>query len=207
MGRGRSGAGGGVKIKGLADAISFDEFISANIDIPEFDAIGASGDMDTIRDLWYETRTKAELKDIHAISVDDAVDQVRGSISESTLDGWFRNADSDYKPKLVQQIMSHPGTLNAGLNIAYQNYIDSGVSNPMPFEKWVRTPQTMYRGDYGQSAVKSDLFMSFTPNKAEALKFGSHVTTIRIRPIDTWGSYQTTGEQEFLIPVKRLRRK
>ena len=188
-------------VDGLQDSTDFGTFVSSNLSNEDFMALGRESGMDAIKQLWYEKRAQEELKNIHEISSEDAISQVRGAISASTLDGWFRDANSDYKPRLIDSIMSNAGTLNAGLNIAYKNYLDSSPSKPMPFETWLRTPQTMYRGDRGQSTTKADIFVSFTLDRKVAESFGSHITTVRLRPIDTWGSYQTTGEQEYLVPV------
>jgi len=186
--------------------------------------------MEAIKDLWYEKRAQEELKNIHEMPIEDAIDQIRDSVSAQTISGWFRNADSEYKPKLMDQIMANPGTLNAGLNIAYENYkndMQIKGQNPQSFEKWAVTPQTMYRGDRGQNTVGGDIFLSFTTDKKVAAGFTlsdsgsavanvkddfsnidkSRITTVKVRPIDTWGSYQTTGEQEYLVPIKRVRRK
>lgn len=210
---GGRGSGSGMKTKSsnavrensfaasLVDSLDFDEFVSQNLKNPDFMRIGREEGMDAIKQLWYEKRISEEIKGLHEIDPYDAVDQVRDAIPQSVSDGWFRNADSGYKPKLVDCIVSNPGTLNAGLNIAYRNYRDA--NGTASFEEWLRTPQTMYRGDKGQTLVAGDIFVSFTPDRSIAKKFGDNITVRSIRPIDTWGSYQTTGEQEFLIPVKR----
>lgn len=202
MGTGNSGLSSnkGSKIaKAVKDNVNFNAFVKENMSNPDFKAFGKSQGMDAVKQLWYEVRTEAEKQNLHEISTEEAIDAVTSAIPDSVMQGWFVDANSKFKPKLIDSIMSNPGTLNAGMNIAYKNYVDSGGT--MSFDKWLKTPQTVYRGDYDQKTIKSDIFMSFTPDKATALKFGSHITTKKVRPIDTWGSYQTTGEQEFLIPV------
>lgn len=201
---GMPGGGSGFPVNTLNDSTNFNEFIRSNMSNPEFKKFGQENSMDDVRQLWYEKRASVELENVHEMDIGDAVDQVRDAIPSNVSAGWFRNADSDYKPKLMDAVMSNPGTLNAGMNIAYNNYKNS-TNNPQPFDKWVRTPQTMYRGSTGQSTVGNDIFMSYTPDKSVANKFGGNTLTIRVRPIDTWGSYQTTAEQEFLIPVRRRR--
>lgn len=196
--------GSGSFVDSLKDNTDFRSFIRENMSNPDFKAFGREQGMDAVRDLWYQKRAAEELKDLHEMDIHDAVDQVRNAIPPNVSAGWFRNADSDYKPKLINAVMSNPGTLNAGMNIAYNNYKNS-TDNPKSFNQWLRTPQTMYRGDRGQRAVRGDIFTSFTPDRRIAEKFGSNITTRQIRPIDTWGSFQTTGEQEFLIPVGRRR--
>ena len=188
-------------VAGLVDSITLNGFVKANMSNPQFKSFGQTQGMAAVKQLWYKKRTAEERKNIHEMSTDEAIEAVRSAIPASVLDGWFRDANSDYKPKLAESIFSNPGTMNAGLNIAYQNYLDSTPANPMSFAKWVKTPQTMYRGDYGQKQIASDIFTSFTLDKSVAQSFGDHLTTRKIKPIDTWESYQTTGEQEFLIPV------
>ena len=198
----------------------FDDFIKANIKNPDFFQWGRDvAEHEDIVDLWRELRTKHHLQDIHEIPIEDAVDIVNNSIREGTLSGWFRAADSSYKPSLVDQILIRPDVLNAGLNIAYYNYVcdceiksirNGETITPMSFNEWLYTPQVMYRGETGKSQVSDDIFMSYTPDPEVASKFGNYiggtVHRIKIRPIDTWGSYQTTGEQEFLVPKDRYKK-
>ena len=191
----------------LKDNTDFNQFIKDNIGNDEFKQFGRNNGMGAVRELWYQKRIDSELKNVHQISKEDAVDMVRDSISSNVLDGWFRSADSNYKPKLMESILSNNGTLNAGLNIAYNNYLDSNPSKVLSFDRWLKTPQTMYRGEYGQKLVKGDVFTSFTLDKNIAQGFGSNITVKRIRPIDTLGSFQTTGEQEFLVPIKLNKRR
>lgn len=189
----------------------FDDFVRVNIKNPDFLAWGRDeASHEDIVNLWRELRTKHHLKDIHEIPIDDAVDIIRNSIRPSTLEGWFRGADSSYKPVLVDQILSRPDVLNAGLNIAYYNYkyyCKSQNIPLLPFNTWLYTPQTMYRGETGKSVVDSDVFVSYTPDPKIASEFANYIGgtmhKIKIRPIDTWGSYQTTGEQEYLVPKSK----
>lgn len=210
---GRSSASNMGSMSGLVDNTDFNAFVRDNMSNPEFMAFGRSEGMDAVKDLWRETRINQELKDLHEISTEDAISQVRSSISSSTMDGWFRNADSGYKPELVDSILSNKGTLNAGMSIAYHNYKSTQEiqgKQPMSFNRWLNTPQTIYRGTTGKKEVASDVFSSYTPDKNIANKFagysGGSVSSIRVRPRDTLGSYQTTGEQELLVPKRRRRK-
>ena len=238
MGRGSSKASGGSAggnsrlLSQLTDNLDFNAWVRENLKNPDFKQFGRDNDMDEVKQLWFEKRAAEELKNIHEISNDEAVDQILEAIPRNTSRMWFVEANSDFKPKLVDAVMSNPGTLNAGLNVAYQNYKNSLIEQgnkekPIPFKQWVNTPQTMYRGDRGQKTTEGDIFLSFTTDKKVAAGFTlgdsgsavsrvkddfsnidkSKMTTIKIKPIDTWGSYQTTGEQEFLVPVKRVKRK
>ena len=204
----------------LVNASDVDEFVRANLDNPDFMQFGRDNGMDEIENLWREMRTKKELENLHEMSIEDAIRVVEDNIRAGTLSGWFRAADSSAKPVLIEQILANPGTLNAGMNIAYYNYVaenrlkDSNFK-PLPFNEWLTTPQTVYRGEVdpaygGKKYGKNDIFMSYTSDKSVADKFakykGGNVHSIKIRPIDTWGSYQTTREQEFLVPIKRYRK-
>lgn len=189
------------------DGMSFKEFQKANFD--EMKRLHKQGGMQAVRDAYIETAVANESRNAHQISIDDAIADVREAIPDNIHRGWFVSADSGYKPKLVESIMQKEGALNAGWNIAYQNYLDFGVTDgekPKSFEKWLNTPITLYRGTHGQGTVKSDEFSAYTPDVNIAKKFGDNITTIKIKPIDTWGSYQTNGEQEYLVPAKRLRK-
>ena len=189
-----------------------DDFIRANINNPDFKAWGMRKDVHSvdIENLWRELKAKEQLKSVHQIPIEEAVASVRDNVSDSVLSGWFRNADSSYKPALINQVLSND-VLNAGLNIAYYNYraymaLRNPNETPLTFNKWLVTPQIMYRGEAGKSAVDSDIFMSYSPDRQIAEQFanytGGTLHNISVRPIDTWGSYQTTSEQEFLVPSR-----
>lgn len=193
-------------IKGLKDSTDFNTFVRDNMQNEEFKKYGREHGMALVKDQWYWTRLTEEKKNLREMSKAEAIQAIRDAVPQNVLDGWFRNADSNYKPALMDAVVSHNGTFNAGLNIAYQNYKDSVTDGrPMTYAKWLRTPITLYRGTRGQASTKGDVFMSYTPDRSVAESFGGNVDTIRVRPIDTWGSYQTTGEQEYLIPYKRRR--
>lgn len=193
------------------------------------DQLRADGkSVDAMKQEWYNVRHAAEIKNLKEIDIEEAIDTVKSHIRSSAISGWFREANSEYKPEIAESILDNHEVLNAGLNIAYYNYrwqyerysqlyekwiphdgVD--ISKKLSFKDWLTTPQTMYRGSYGQKTVDSDVFISYTPDKKIAEKFASsnkgEMSTMQIRPIDTWGSYQTTGEQEFLIPIKFLKEK
>ena len=197
----------GSNIKGLKDSDDFRTFMNQNMSNPEFKEFGKEYGMQAVKALWYDRQVQKE--ELREISKEDAIKTVRENIPQNVRDGWFRDADSDYKPKMMDAIASNPGTYNAGLNIAYSNYKESlpKGQKAMSFDKWTKTPQTMYRGEYGQKQTKNDVFTSYTPSKKVAQSFGKNVSTIKMRPKDTWGSYQTTGEQEYFIPVKQPKKR
>ena len=205
-GRGSSSgkAGGNTLILNqLTDNTNFKTWIRENLSNSEFKQFGRINGMDAVKELWYQKRASEELKEIHEIPIEEAVSTIQSNIEANTITGWFKAGDSDYKPRLVDQIMQNPGTLNAGLNVAYQNYKNAMQINgktPQSFNKWVNTPQTLYRGERGQQAVKSDIFKSYTSNIDIAARFtvsdsgaASHITVnsanrklikkIKVKPI------------------------
>lgn len=215
----------------VTDNPDFRAWVRENVkNNPEFKKFGQENGMEGAEELWRQKRTQSELKNVHEIPIEEAIKTVRDNVDENVLSKWFRNADSDMKPKLLQYILRNEGTLNAGLNIAYDNYkhqMEIEDKTPLPFKKWLTTPMEMYRGTRGQQAVRSDIFTSYTPDKKVAAGFTlsnsgggvalvkpdfsnvdmSKIHTIKVRPIDTWGSYQTTGEAEYLIPSEKVRKK
>ena len=200
----------------LQDGDDAQEFIQNNLKNKAFVQFGRDYDYEAIEQLQHTMRYRKALKaGIHETSIEDAVQQVRGNMKASHMEGWFREANSDYKPRIAEQLLSNPANLNAAYNIAYENYKnDPNTKNPLSFKEWLVTPITMYRGTSGQTDVQSDVFSAWTPDKkiAENFAFGGggatgsqhgregKVSSIRVRPIDTWGSLRTTVEQEFMIP-------
>lgn len=215
-GRGNAGGGKTSLLNSTTDNLDFRSWVKENMSNETFKRFGREYGIEEVHNLWYQKRAQEELKNVHEMPIEEALDQIRETVPASYITKWFREADSDIKPKLIDSIMGSKGTLNAGLNVAYNNYKDDlelknirthKDEKPMSFKKWLNTPQTVYRGEYGQEHVASDIFLSYSADKAIAEKFMGHsgkgtLTTAKIKPIDTWGSYQTTAEQEFLVPVK-----
>jgi hypothetical protein len=134
------------------------------------------------------------------ISLDAAVAEVRKGIRPSALSGWFRSADSDYKPEIEAAIIGNPALRNAGLNIAHRNYMNVTGRN-ISFDDFINGTFTVYRGGK-TSYTKNDVFISYSFSKEVAQSFGGKVQSIRIKPKNTLGSYQTTGEAEILVRRK-----
>ena len=200
-----------VNLTGWEDAdIASHESLS-NVVMDNIDALKAAGiksykkTADEVRKLKLRAASAA----IRETSVEDAISAVTADdgIPDNVRHGWFVEANSDYKPRLESAILNNPEVRNAGLNIAYRNFLnESGAAETdLTFNDFLKTPIQLYRGTYGQAQVSGDYsFTSFTPNRKIAEGFGSSVETISIRPIDTYGSFQTTGEQEILIPALSL---
>jgi hypothetical protein len=160
--------------------------------------------LDDMRKYWIKEKTKDFTEnDIKEITKENAINIVKDNINSSTLDGWFKNADSSYKEKIETLVLGNKELRNAGLNIAYNNYIEQTKSN-ITFKDFVNKEITMYRGEHGQQTISKDVFKSFTTDKKIAEKFGNNISEIKIRPIDTLGSYQTTGENEYLVFIDKI---
>lgn len=151
---------------------------------------------------------KLNSQTITRIDKDTAVSNIRNKIPQNVRDGWFTNADSNYKTKLNDIIVNNPEIRSSGLAIAYDGYKEySGRS--LNFNEFLETNLTLYRGTRGQSTVSADdeTFMSYTYDKSIANKFGKNIETITIKAKDTLGMYQTTGEYEILVPTSKIKKK
>lgn len=160
---------------------------------------------DAIREKWREVNMQESVKGIHELSQEEAAETLRKSIPQEVHRGWFVNADSDYKPKIEEALLTNKAARNAALNISWRNYnayLETQGKPPIGFKKFVNTPIKVYRGDQGQTTLKNDVFKAYTYEKSVAEKFGSHITTKTIKPINTLGGGQTTGEYELLVPKK-----
>ena len=216
MGRGRSGANGGTNGRGwvssLQDAKSFNEFVQLNKDNEKLINVASSEGMGAVREIWMERRMQTQLQNLHEMSLDDAENLIVDTIPDSILQGWFGHANSAYKPKIMEYMMSDDDMLSASMAVAYDSYrkVNWADSNPMTFQQWLRTPQTYYRGTHGQSNVAEDLWSAFTPDRKIAEYYagrGGRITSIKIRPIDTYGALSNMIEAEIMIPEAELRKR
>jgi SPP1 gp7 family putative phage head morphogenesis protein len=153
----------------------------------------------TAKEEWVKTRMQSQQHSFHVVSKEDAIKTISDSIPDQTMRAWFVSADSDAKPKILEAIMQKDDVWNAGLNVSWMNYVETTVKD-ISFEEFLTTPIKMYRGTRGQSEITSDVWVSFSFDKKIAESFGDQIEEITIRPIDTWGSYQTTAEGELLVP-------
>lgn len=199
------------------DSLSYDDFFKQNFDTLKRSYMNK--EIDDPKGLWRSIRLKKEQENLKELSVDEAYDLIDKAIPHNYISGWFRNADSDYKPKILDLALSNKGVVNAMLNVAYFNYRwqyeryseynkkwipfpDVNQSGKLSFSEWVNKPITLYRGTRGQRTVKSDLFDSYSPDINIAKKFAGNdgkVESIKIAPSQTLGSMFTNGEQEILV--------
>ena len=200
-GRGTSRGGGGSLRAGLAqqavDSETFNDFIR---NAETVRALKSMGYRRAEAEQFYKDAKYKNSAKYAPISTDAAVAEVRNGIRPSALSGWFRNADSDYKPEIEAAIIGNPALRNAGLNIAHRNYMDV-TGRDISFDDFVNGTFTVYRGG-NTSYTKNDVFISYSFSKEVAQSFGGKVQSIRIKPKNTLGSYQTTGEAEILVRRK-----
>ena len=158
--------------------------------------------IEACHDEWYKFRLANSTENIHEISKDEADEVMYDNVRQSLYDGWFRNADSSYKPVLTDLMLGSQEMRNAGLNLAYENY-KHNAEEPLSFEEFLTTPIKMYRGEKGQKHVEDDVFDAYTFDKDMAEHFAGSdgtITTAEIRPIDTYGSMRAVGEAEIWVP-------
>ena len=199
----------------LKDAKTYEEFKKVNFTEIKRILHETDADLDDVKEMWYGLRHKALSENPQEMTYDEI--QMAGSdFRQNAYTGWFRDANSDYKPELAHSLFSSDKEFNIGMSIAYFHYrinkddysflYDKWKSNnAMSFKQWLDTPMTLYRGHRGQESVRSDVFIAYTPDKSVAQKFGKNLETIQITPRETWGSYNLTGESEYWIPTTWLK--
>jgi len=169
--------------------------------------------IDACQEEWYKFRMARTTKDLKETSKDAADETIYNNVRQSLYDGWFRNADSSYKPVLSELITKSPEMRNAAMNLAYDNYkwnCKSENKEPLSFEEFLVTPIKLYRGERGQKHVEDDVFDAYTFDRKTAEDFSrssehageSRVIEIEVRPIDTFGSMRSVGESEIWVPAK-----
>ena len=204
-GSGGSGGSGSGKLSQKAKEQDWEEFKKNMSDREMMAEMKANGikSPQALRDYWVEQKmSDFNESDTKELSVDEAIGIIKDNIGQNVLDGWFVNADSDYKTKLETLILGNKALRNAGLNIAYNNYKEMTGDHSLSFSEFLNKGIKMWRGEHGQQTTSSDVFKSFTPDKSVAESFGSNLTEITVKPINTLGSYQTTAESEYLVPNK-----
>jgi SPP1 gp7 family putative phage head morphogenesis protein len=175
---------------------TFDDFIRAEKEsltaLGLFNPEGAEG-------VWRDARYANSLTKLKALTLEEAEAIAFDNISQNDVDGWFRNADSDYKPRLERAIINNPELRNATLNIAYKNYIYATGDN-ITFEQFLTKDITVYRAGNVKNFIDNDTFISFSFSEDAAKKFGDNVVGFTIKPIDTLGSLLEIGEAELMVP-------
>ena len=184
--------------KAAIDAKDVDDFIRKNI--KELRAAGIDSKKKAT-DYFKDEKYKATA--IYSPEpLKDSIQTIKDGIRPQALSGWFRNADSDYKPEIEMAILNNQKLRNAGMNVAFANY-KSVTGKDISFKDFINSKITVYRAGNLSDFTENDVFISYSFSREAAEKFGSNVSSIKVRPADTLGSYQTTGEAEILVRNKR----
>ena len=153
--------------------------------------------------LWKEAREQFYTFTPKELTKDEAVDILREKMPENILEGWFRKGDSTYKSKIEELALSDDDIRNAALNIMWDNYKNS-TGKSIGFDEFLHSDIPMYRGKNSEKYTAGDETLAFTFDRKVAEKFGKYVLETLIKPIETLGAYQTTGESEALVYRKQL---
>jgi len=183
--------------KDIKEHRNFQEFIRSSKD--ELKAHGIKGKdlKDFYNNLRLERFTCKEL------SKEDAISAIINNIDDNIHTAWFRRADKGVKQRLFDSIVNNDETRSAGLKVMYDTYViqnDSEIS----FNEFLNKDMILYR-----AGSTDDIFSSFTMDKHIAKKFAkeykSDIMEIKVKPVQTLGSYQTISESEVLVPDKLLK--
>lgn len=160
---------------------------------------------DASLDKWKDLHYQNSLNNLKELDDEQTVDIVRNNINPSSLHGWFREYNSDYKPRIEQAIITNPELRNASLNIAHKMYKEKSGEN-ISFHDFLEKDIEVYRGG-NFDMIKNDVFVSYSFDRKIAEKFaseksGSEVKSLTIKVKDTLGSLQTTGEAEVMVRRK-----
>lgn len=135
---------------------------------------------------------------------ENAITTIKSKIREGVHTGWFRYEDKGMKIHLFNSIVNSDKTRSAGLKVMLDLYNIQNDSN-ISFDEFLHKDIILYRG----GNVTDDIFTSFSLNRSIAEKFAKQnkvdkITEIKIKPIQTLGSYQTIAEAEVLVPKEIL---
>ena len=165
--------------------------------IPALKAIGVNNN-ESVMALWRNANYNRDDFQPIEMAMEDAADVIRNKVPENILDGWFRNADSGYKPKLENIALTDKDVRNAALNIMWDNYKQFSGKD-IDFNKFLYSNIPVYRGKNQENYTDDDKVLSFTFERTASESFGKHIHETDITPKDTIGSYQTTAEGEVMV--------
>lgn len=153
-------------------------------------------------DFWRQTQYEKPVN-YTPISLEKASEILYDKISQNIYDGWYRNADSEYKPKIEASILGDDEIRNASLNNmwhAYENFIGKSID----FFEFLNTEIPVYRGKNSENFTEDDTFISFSFDENIAKKFGDTVIQTLIKPIETLGNLSRSGEYEVMVPRESI---
>lgn len=155
------------------------------------------------KEFWRDANYNREDLQPVAMAMEDVANIIRTKVPDNILDGWFRDADSEYKSKLENLALTDTDLRNAALNVMWENYKQYSGKD-IGYDEFLHSDIPVYRGKNSEKYVDGDELLSFTFDKRIAEQFGNHVLEAVIKPIETIGSYQTTGEAEILVRRDQL---
>lgn len=183
---------------------NFDTFVRENArEIVSDNIFEGSGDLQKASlEKWKELHYENSLSSLREISNEESINTVRENVDSSELNGWFREYNSDYKPKIEQSLITNPEVRNASLNIAHSVYKDK-TGEDISYNDFLEKDVVVYRGG-NSNMIDNDVFISYSFDKRIAERFaseqkGSEVHSLNIKIKDTLGSLQTTGEAEVMV--------
>lgn len=191
---------GGKKIDFNGETVHFGSMVSDYMD----KVLGQSFSREAYEKLWKEARAEFGPKfEPVEITKEDAIAIIREKVPDNILDGWFRDGDSSYKAKLEQLAMSDDDIRNAALNIMWSNFKEFSGKD-IGFAEFLQSEISMYRGKNQENYVDGDETIALTFDRKVAEGFGKYVLETLVKPIETIGAYQTTGESEALVYRDKL---
>ena len=153
-------------------------------------------------DFWRQTQYEKPVN-YTPISLEKASEILYDKISQNIYDGWYRNADSEYKPKIEASILGDDEIRNASLNNMWHAYEDF-IGKSIDFFEFLNTEIPVYRGKNSENFTEDDTFISFSFDENIAKKFGDTVIQTLIKPIETLGNLSRSGEYEVMVPRESI---
>ena len=101
---------------------------------------------------------------------EEASETLYDAIPQNIFHGWFTEANSEYKPKLVDAVTKSPEVRSAALSMMFNNYKYFHPNSDMTFDEFLNSPMTMYRGGHGQNHTEDDVFSAYTWDKKRCRK-------------------------------------
>jgi len=120
------------------------------------------------------------------------------------ITGWFRNGDKGFKKRIISEVTDNPEVQEAAHRVLHHNYNTLNTKD-IPFDEFMDTELTLYRGEPAPSKSKSrelDTFVPYSTQRSVAEKWtgpDGRVMELRVKPKDTYGSLLNTGESEVLV--------
>ena len=152
-----------------------------------------------------EGGSQAETPEYHPISLEEITEKINGSFRENILQGWFGQADPEYKKLIAREISNDEELQNATLNMFHKNVESWMKREEIDFEEFLDTPITIFRAGEVHEDVE---FTSFTIHEDMAgiqsqNQEGEEVHTITITPRETYGMFNDLSEGEVLVPTAK----